>query len=235
MVTLFAGVITLVLLARLEWRQYQYAKGAPAIVAAADTPAVELVHGLETTRSTKRRGNDHAKVVVIEYADFECPYCGRYARDTFPTLGAEFIDTGLVSYEFRHFPIPGHSRAQRAGEAAECARDDGRYWQMHERLFAHQDLLSEVGLRQHARAVGMDSERFDACLSNGKRDAVMTDAVEGARLGVMSTPTFIIGKATEGGAIEITHKVVGAREYGVLRGALRDALRRADDKQANGS
>ncbi len=155
--------------------------------------------------SGRVEGAPNAPVVIIEYADFQCPFCKRYWSDTAPALRAELVDPGTVAIEFRHFVVLG-PESQSAAEAAECALDQGRFWEMHDLLFtkqgAEQSGVFEHGkLKRYARELAdavegaaFDVERFDRCLDGREKRAVvqeMTD--EAAQLGIESTPSFVVG------------------------------------------
>lgn len=143
--------------------------------------------------------DDHAlavgdpKVTVIEYTDFQCPYCGRFATETFPTIRQDYVDTGKVRWVFRHFPIPGHANSQAAAEASECAADQGTFWEYKDLLFHNQSALSDADLKAYASQSGLDSASFDACVDGGGKAAhVQEDFSGGIAIGVRGTPTFFI-------------------------------------------
>jgi Na+:H+ antiporter, NhaA family len=138
------------------------------------------------------RGATDASVTLVEYGDFQCPSCG----DAYPQvldLLERFGDK--LRFVFRHLPVPElHPRAPAAAEAAEAAGAQGRFWEMHDRLFTHQLELDEGQLRGHAQAIGLDTERFDRELREGVHARrVEEDARSGARSGVPSTPRFFVG------------------------------------------
>jgi Na+:H+ antiporter, NhaA family len=137
-------------------------------------------------------GPADAPATLLEYADFQCPYCG----DAYPVVNA-LLDRfpGRLRFVFRHMPLPDlHPRAQVAAEAAEAAAAQGRFWEMHARLFENQLRLGDRDLRDHAEAVGVaDLERFAAELREGVHAArVEADFQSGARSGVPSTPRFFV-------------------------------------------
>jgi len=145
-------------------------------------------------------GDPNAPIVVIEYADFQCPFCGRFARETLPTIKAEYIDTGKVLWVFRHFPLRIHNCATAAARGSECANDQGMFFEFHDRLFQNQDNLCNEGLKEHAAAIGLDTGDFDACLESGeKADRVDEDTASGRTLEVTGTPAFVInGELVQG-------------------------------------
>jgi Na+:H+ antiporter, NhaA family len=138
------------------------------------------------------RGPTDAPVTLVEYADFQCPYCGE-AYTVVNELLERFGDR--VRFVFRHMPLADlHPRAVAAAEAAEAAGAQGRFWEMHDRLFEHQLELADDDLRSHADAVGVaDGERFAAELREGSHASrVEEDLLSGARSGVPSTPRFFV-------------------------------------------
>jgi Na+:H+ antiporter, NhaA family len=138
------------------------------------------------------RGDPDAPVTLVEYGDFQCPYCGE-AYPVVNELLERFGDQLL--FVFRHMPLPDlHPRAPFAAEAAEAAGAQGRFWEMHDRLFEHQHQLTDAELRAHAEAVGVaDAARFDADLRDRVYEArVAEDFESGSRSGVPSTPRFFV-------------------------------------------
>jgi protein-disulfide isomerase len=141
-------------------------------------------------------GRPDAPLTLVEFSDYQCPYCRRFFDTTLPALKAEYIDTGKLRYVFRDFPIDRiHPFARKAAEAAHCAGDQGRYWEMHDRLFQNHKALQVEQLKAHAQALGLDPGAFDACLEQGKYAAqVQRDLEDGAAAGVQGTPGFFLGK-----------------------------------------
>jgi Na+:H+ antiporter, NhaA family len=137
------------------------------------------------------RGASDAPVTLVEYGDFQCPYCG----DAYPVVGQLLARFGnRLRFVFRHMPLADlHPRARAAAEAAEAAGAQGRFWEMHDRLFSHQLELGDAELRDHAAAIGLDVERFDRDLREGVHAArVQEDSRSGVRSGTPSTPRFFV-------------------------------------------
>ncbi len=157
-------------------------------------------------------GNKNAKVKLVEYSDFECPYCER-AYPTIKQLIQEYGDR--ISVEFKHFPLSFHPNAAKAAEASECAAEQGKFWQFHDYAFEHQTSLSLGALKQWAGAIGLNTSKFNTCLDSGKYAAkVAAQQQEGEQLGVSGTPTvFVNGQA-----------IVGAQPYSVFKQAVDEAL-----------
>jgi len=144
-------------------------------------------------------GDPKAKVLLVEFSDYQCPYCGRYANDTFSKLIDTYVKTGKVRYALRNFPIQQlHPLAEKAAEAAECAGEQGRYWEMHERLFKNQQALDVKEMPGYAAVLGLDQASFEQCIDSGKFTAkVMTDVADGTKLKVSGTPMFYFGYPDE--------------------------------------
>lgn len=145
------------------------------------------------------RGAPDAKVTIVEFTDYECTYCASYFRDTYRPLMAEYGER--VNYVVRNFPITQiHPRAARAAEAAECAADQGKFWEYHDLLFERQGALDEGSLAEHAAEIGLDQDGWAACMSSGRKaEVVQADLQDGIAYGVAGTPTFFInGRRLEG-------------------------------------
>ena len=145
-------------------------------------------------------GNRDAPVTIIEFSDYECPFCGRFHEQTFPQIKEEYIDTGKVRFVFRDFPLSFHENAQKASEAAECADEQGKFWEYNEILFKNQDKLAVSDLKDYAKGLGLDETEFNSCLDSGKMASeVAKDMSEGQAYGVKGTPAFFInGKLISG-------------------------------------
>lgn len=139
-------------------------------------------------------GNEEAPVTVIEFSDFECPFCKRFHNSTLDQLISDYVDTGKIKFVYRDFPLTSiHPNAQKAAEAAECADDQGKFWKMHDLLFDRSPALSEDKLTNYAEELGLNVEQFQDCLASGKyADEVGKDFADGLAAGVNGTPTFFI-------------------------------------------
>ncbi len=136
------------------------------------------------------RGNKDAPVTIVEFSDFQCPFCSR-ARPAVNKVRETYGDK--VRIIFRNFPLQIHPQAGKAGEAAACAGEQGKFWEMHDRLFANQAKLQVPELKEHAAALGLDPEAFGQCLDSGRHGAdLQNDVQAGAGYGVTGTPSFFI-------------------------------------------
>jgi protein-disulfide isomerase len=143
------------------------------------------------------RGGKAAKIVIVEFADFQCPYCAR-AHETVMTVLKAYGEK--VRIVFRHYPLANHPRAPRAAEATACADEQGKFWELHDSLFESQE-LDEDALAMQAKRVGVDEKKFSECLSSGRMGAVVKrDLAAGQAAGVSGTPAFFINGLQLSGA-----------------------------------
>jgi protein-disulfide isomerase len=198
----------------------------PAPAPAAAPAPVESIAGTEVSlANTAVKGQAGAKFALIEYSDFQCPFCGRYARESYGQLQKEFVDTGKLKYAFKHLPLEGiHPFAFKAAEAGECARDQGKFWEMHDQMFANQTALAQPNLLQYAQGLGLDAGKFQACLDGKTAAHVREDSAEAQKLGAGSTPTFFIGQVQPDGKVKLLRKITGAQPYATFRAALQGLL-----------
>ncbi len=149
-------------------------------------------------------GDVDAPLTLIEFSDYQCPYCSRFTKEVFPLIKEEYVKTGKVRYVFRDFPIQRiHPNAQKAAEAAQCAGEQGKYWEMHDLLFEKQKAMEIDHLKSYAKEMGLDVTDFNACLDDGKyAKEIMKDLQAGQRAGVRGTPSFVLGKTTKDGNIK---------------------------------
>lgn len=157
---------------------------------------------VDVTAHTATKGGSKAagaKVQVVEFADFQCPYCS-VAANTLKELQAKYGDK--VEFAYRHFPLRTiHPDAQRAAEFAQCSKDQGKFWELHDKMYSAQEKLDEASLKEAAAAVGLDAGKLDACLSSGRAAAeVEEDFKKAGELGVEGTPTFFVNGRQHVGA-----------------------------------
>lgn len=141
-------------------------------------------------------GQADAPVTMVEFTDYQCPYCRRYANGTFPQIIKDYVDTGKVRYVVRQFPLKTiHPKAVKASEASLCAGDQGKYWGMHDRIFQKTKAFNQEEWVNHAEAIGLDMDTFKDCLYNGNNtQKVNRDLKEGEALGMRGTPGFFFGR-----------------------------------------
>ncbi|HKE87013.1 MAG TPA: DsbA family protein, partial [Vicinamibacterales bacterium] len=157
-------------------------------------------------------------LALVEFSDFQCPFCGRFARDTYPSIREEFVDKDKLTFVSFAFPLElAHALARKASEAAECAARQGKYWEMRERLYADQSALAPAALSNSAQALGLDLKQFDACLDDGAQKAVQAEIDQGRQLGVNSTPTLFLGRFRRDGSIALVKRIRGAAPLAQLK------------------
>ena len=156
-------------------------------------------------------GSPEARVVLVEFSDYQCPFCARYSNDTFGRIVKAYVDTGKVQYVFRNFPL--READPTAAEAAKCAGEQGKYWQAHERLFRNQMAVGSTPLGADAASLGFDETCFRSCLQDGNFTArVDADLAEATKIGFNATPTFLIGyREANGSKVRALKKLTGAQ------------------------
>lgn len=197
---------------------------APRMGAAPPAP-IQPVNMVLALDGDPMKGDKNAKVVLVEFTDYQCPFCARHVRDTLPQIEAAYVKTGKLRYVTREFPLESiHPQAFKASEAALCAGDQGKYWEMHARLFANQRALASAELTAHAQAVGLDQTKFTQCLEGGTKGAkVRKDLADGAKAGVNGTPAFFIGVA-DGANVKVTRTIKGAHPFASFKEAIDGVL-----------
>lgn len=150
-------------------------------------------------------GDANAPITIVEFTDFQCPYCSRFVKMTFPQIDENYIKTGKVKFVIRDFPLEFHAQSQLASQAAECANEQGKYKEMHDLIFDKQSAWSENEkapdlMKGYAGQLSLDTKKFDACMSSQKYlPEIRKDLIDGATAGVSGTPAFFInGKLLSG-------------------------------------
>ena len=205
------------------------AKTAPSPAAAAPNqpPAKGPAAGTEVYKvavgDAPTKGGKQPKVTIVEFSEFQCPYCGRVA----PTLETVLKDYGNdVQLAFRHNPLPFHNNAMIASEAAEAAREQGKFWQMHDKLFANQGALDRPNLEKYAQEIGLDMGKFKSVLDTEKyKERIKKDMDDAATFGARGTPNFFING----------HNFRGAQPLEAFKSVIDDELKKADEKLKSGT
>ena len=185
----------------------QAARPAPAEMPVAPKPEqLSVVVGADSNSL----GNKSAGIVVVEYTDYQCPYCAAFHAQTFPALKKAYIDTGKIRFVSVDLPLSMHPYALRAAEAARCAQDQGKFWEMRDWLISHAADLGQNTVLLGARSLSLDLGHFNRCLAANTHEIdVQRDVKYAESLGVVGTPTFIVGRISRG---RVTGTVVsGAR------------------------
>jgi protein-disulfide isomerase len=192
-------------------------------------PSVEVPPVEFTLSGAPIKGALGANVVLIEFSDFQCPFCGQHAKAAYQELQRQFVDTGRIKYVFVNLPLENaHPLAFKAAEAAACAGDQGKFWEMHDRLFANQQSLAVADLLNNAQALELDRAKFQSCLTDGKMTAkVRKDLDDAHRLGLTGTPAFLIGEMKADGTVTVVRRITGAQPFQVFQAALEKSLTKA--------
>jgi protein-disulfide isomerase len=171
-------------------------------------------------------GAADAPVTVVEFADYQCPFCTRFTKTTFPTLKQKYIDSGKVRWVALNLPLPFHKDAQKAAQAAHCAGEQDKFWEMRELLFNNPKKLDKENLPTHAETLSLDMKAFNACLQSDRHLAeIDQDAKDAKTVRLTGTPSFIIGKTASDA---ITGQVlIGAQPLSAFDSVIGKALEQA--------
>ena len=170
-------------------------------------------------------GKKDAPVTIIEFSDFQCPFCRKFAEDTLPQLKKEYVDTGKARLVYRDFPLAFHPGAIPAAQGAECAKEQGKFWQMHDTIFTEQAKqgsgtvqFTADDVKKWAVQAGVNATKFNQCLDSGKyKQEVEKDMADGTAAGVSGTPaTFVNGRA-----------VIGAQPFSAFKAIIDEELKKA--------
>jgi len=213
-VDVLATLLVVIAAGLVIWRQFIPAASSrrpPRIESAKGTLPAELA----------RTALGSGQVALVEFADFECPFCGRHAREVEPMIRKTFVDTGVVREVFVNLPLPIHAHAGPASEAAMCAGQQGKFWGMYDALFQDQKGLEASDLTARADKIGLDSATLAECQRGGKaRAEVERHKKVAAEMKVQATPAFFVGLVQSDGSIEIKKRLNGALPFADFRTAI---------------
>jgi protein-disulfide isomerase len=174
-------------------------------------------------------GNANATVTVVEFTDFQCPFCERHFSQTLPQIKTNYVDTGKIKYEVRYFPLTQiHPNAEKSAEAAACADDQGKFWQMHDKLFSTQNDWADLDsagavadFKKYAAALGVNTSTFNTCLDTGSKATMIQQSIaDGTAAGINGTPGFwVIGPNGK------TQQISGAYPYATFQTAIDGMLK----------
>lgn len=202
---------------------------AAALFAAVASAPVGAQSVADRAGTSRAKGQQDAKLVVLEIADFQCPYCARFAIDVYPRIDSAYVKTGKVQWVFVNMPLPNHGYAWLASEAALCAGATGNaFWRMHDHLFENQAEWSaspQPGplFRRYAQQAGASLEAYDACVAGDQVAAlILQDFMFGMSRGINGTPAFVVGS---------DQTVVGLKSFEEWQVVLDGALKKAAAKE----
>lgn len=185
-----------------------------------ETPGAVALMAEVQFENSPSKGSIEAPVVVIEFSDFDCPFCRKFASSIMPNLDREFIETGKVQWFFKNLPLKGlHPEALRKANVGDCLKPQGRFWDFYSHVFSNPP-RSVSNLMAYAESLSKDPIAFRTCLAAGQLDQVQSDTELAQSLGLMSTPTFLIGRRQAGRSMQVLHSVSGAQPVERFREAI---------------
>jgi len=179
----------------------------------APAPKVAIPTAPLAVRDAPTLGSPTAPVAVLEFSDFQCPFCRKFATETQGLLRKKYVDSGQVLWAFREMPLQIHARAERAAEGAECARLQGKFWEMHDTLFAAGGPLADTDIQTQGDAAGASHDAFAACLNDPPSSRIASDEAIAKSLKITGTPTFVIGRLRSDGLLQASAVLMGARPF----------------------
>lgn len=191
-----------------------------AAAPAGQKPARMVVVDADTGYSL---GSEDAPVTIVEFTDFQCPFCQRFHLTAFAPLKKNYIDTGKVRFVSRDLPLDSHPNAMQAAQAGQCAGEQGQFWPMRDRMQSNPDKLDMDHLVGFAREFKLDVDRFRSCIESGKYSEQIKNEILAARgVGAAATPSFVIGRSGPGGVEG--ELIVGAMPYAMVDQKVRALL-----------
>jgi protein-disulfide isomerase len=195
-----------------------------AAAAPAPAPAANERVKMSVGQGWYALGREDAPVTMVEFTDYQCPFCRKFEGDTFAQLKKEYIDTGKVRFVSRDLPLDFHPNAPAAAMAARCAGDQGKFWDIRNAMMldTSNDLGTEA-ITRYAQKVNLDMPAFNRCMSEKKyTEVIKKDTADAGTLGISGTPSFVIGKTDKTEIAGV--RVVGAVSFTVFESAIKDAM-----------
>jgi protein-disulfide isomerase len=206
----------------LEKQQVQLARAMAPQPAAAPAPPEKVQ--MNIGNSWYAIGRVDAPVTLVEFADYQCPFCKKFHTEAYAELKKNYIDTGKVRFVSRDLPLEFHPFAMKAAEAARCAGDQNKYWELRDALYSNAAAPSEDVIKKAVEGLSLDAKGFQACLNSGKYKAdVQNDASEAARLQISGTPTFVLAKSAKDKLNGV--RLVGAQPFSAFQAAIDGLLK----------
>jgi protein-disulfide isomerase len=193
------------------------------------TSTIELPDSPVSIAGVALHGSGNARVILLEFSDYQCPFCGRFTRDTLPAIEEAYVKTGKALIGFRHLPLEQlHAYAGAAAGAAICAGRQGRFWEMTDLLFADQKRLDEAALRARAEQLDLDVPAFETCLVDpAVARQIQGDKELAASMKITGTPALLIGNVQADGRVKFVSALLGAVPLAEVQKALDTALSRS--------
>jgi protein-disulfide isomerase len=160
-------------------------------------------------------GSKDAPITIVEYTDYQCPFCQRFHLSAYPEIKKQYIDTGKVRFYSKDLPLDFHPNALRAAQAARCAGEQGKFWEIRDTMGANPDKLDMGHIMSFASDLKLDTQKFQDCVNSDKyKEKVQADVAEAMRVGANGTPAFVVGKSTGNGVDG--ELVVGAMPFAMF-------------------
>jgi protein-disulfide isomerase len=224
---LFATILTVLMAGAALWAMFGVShvgsaheanrKNGPVTVIAAQNVSID---------GAKVKGNRSAPAAIIEYSDFQCPYCASFATKILPELSSQLLSTGKALLVFRNLPLQQvHAQARLAALAGECADKAGKFWEFHDRLFVDPNRLAagEPFISGVLSGIGIDTQAWITCQMDPSLAArVRADEKSGQAAGILGTPTFLIGVVIDAHSVVVTRRISGAQSVAVFAKAIAD-------------
>ena len=200
----------------LEEQKEQQTRPTQPTSTAPDTARVSV-------RDRPALGAGNAPVTVVEFTDYDCPFCKRFHESTYKSLSRDYIDTGKVRWVILDLPLPMHPNAGKAAQVAHCAGEQNKFWEMRQVLFDQAPVPGPEALSGFGKQLALDQETFNDCLADDRHlDQIDADSTAAAGIRITGTPSFIVGKS--GGDWVEGKKIIGAQSFAVFDSAIRLVL-----------
>jgi len=198
---------------------------------ARQAPAIPIVPQTISIENAATRGQTDATVVMVQYSEFQCPYCKVFGRDIMPALDAKYVNPGKLLVAFRHFPLDSvHKAAVHLGAVAECARKSGSFWKVHDFLFSRDTASGSSLQRDDIIRLGMNPDVLEACSQHEGEASVLRDRQEGVSLGVEGTPTFFFALNEATSSLRVEERLAGAQPVETFSRVIELLLDRAQSR-----
>ena len=180
-----------------------------------------------STLGNASQGKADAPLTLVEFTDYQCPFCRRFHEQSYPQLRAEYIETGKLRYVVRDLPLPFHGDARLAAKAAHCAGEQDKYWEMHHAMFSGSAGLKQPSLLKYADTIGADRGAMEACLESDRYESdISRDIADANAASVSGTPSFVLGRTTDNVVEGIV--IRGARPYSAFKSEIDRLLQAAN-------
>jgi len=194
---------------------------------AAANPALKLPETINV-EGDPSQGLNSARVAIIEFTDFQCPFCARFTQDAYLKIVTDYVDTGKIRFIYRDLPLSSiHPWSQLAAVSAHCAGEQGKFWEMHNSLFTDQRSMKPPDITSRATKLGIDMAKYNECVNGNRHTDEIEASVKGAEeMNIAGTPTFLLGTFKDNGNVmKIEKSIIGAIPYETFQTDIDDLLK----------